>query len=603
MWLDRFTGEQCRQLPALIQSGRYQSVDGGPTFNGHTPVFTGVLVNDGDQRCQLGHEALSFTPPQKTLVTAMELLSKVITTIDGEAQLVPLISPLMPASIIDAKSYLQPFEVRLLDVVKQGHLHNISQRPRLDLNYEDEVADIGRARRLAKGALVHLASHSECWQRQTLSGVVPKKVLARFSEDDYGIYENRVYARLLDKIEHYLRVRLAELRGLQDALDQALRFYESENVHHRLRDEICRLWGQTFNEAQTSSASKLLSETHATLERLHRTISGLQQGGLYLLVSRQAQITGALHLTNILSHDQHYRHLANLWDLLAKTAQADRATPAERLRQNQYFAAAYSNYAGLVMRHALFPYLNGKDEGEWAGRRISLQQAGLEWQLVSASLEGAAPDEVLLTIVPWFSDAPQSEVNLQSENRFIVWPAIGREIGAIAYLGQWIPLSPSDMYCIERFGLLVDQALCRMALHSYGQPLSKISKDVLAKAEQHSGAQANPEWHELSITEALSDEAVAALKDALITSNSTRQAADLECRNKAILSLEKCPVCAARVRLVFQSPVGFRANCKECRTERYLRQQEKVLVFEQMLSEGAAFSLVGRRAFSIEIHR
>ena len=602
MWLDRFTGEQFRQLPALIQPGRYQTVDDGPAFNGHTSVFTGVLVSDGDQRCQLGDEACTFTPLQKTLAAATELLSKVITTIDAEAQLAPLKSPLMPASIIDAKSHLQPFEVRLLDVVKQGHLHHISQRPRLDLHYEDEVADIGRARRLAKGALVHLASHSECWQRQTLSGVIPKKVLARFSEDDYGIYENRVYARLVDKIEHYLRVRLAELRGVQETLDQALRFYESESVHHRLRDEICRLWGQTFNEAQTSSASKLLGETHATLERLHQTIAGLQQGGLYLLVSRQAQVTGALHLTNILSHDQHYRHLAILWDLLAKATQADRAAPEERLRKNQYFAAAYSSYAGLVMRHALFPYLNGKDEGVWAGRRIRIQQAGLEWQLVSSSLVGMEPSAPLLTIVPWFSDAPQFEVNLQSENRFIAWPAIGLEIGATACLGQWIPLSPSDMYCIERFGLLVDQALCRMALRSYGQPLSKIPKDVLARAGQFSGVKINPERHELSVTEALSGEAVAALKDALITSNSTQQAADLECHNQAILSLEKCPVCAASARLVFQSPAGFRANCKECRTERYLRQQGRVFVFEQVLHERAAdFCVTGRRAFSVEI--
>lgn len=602
MWIDRFTGEQCRHLPALIQPGRYQSVGDGPAFNGHTPVFTGVLVSDGNQRCQLGDEACTFTPSQKSLAAATELLSKVITTIDAEALQAPLMSPLMPASIIDAKSHLQPFEEQLLDVVKQGHLHHISQRPRLDLHYEDEVADIGRARRLAKGALVHLASHSECWQRQTLSGVIPKKVLARFSEDDYGIYENCVYARLLDKIELYLRVRLAELRGVQETLDQALRFYESENVHHRLRDEICRLWGQTFNEAQTSSASKLLGETHATLERLHRTIVGLQQGGLYLLVSRQAQVTGALHLTNILSHDQHYRHLAILWDLLAKATQADRATPEERLRKNQYFAAAYSSYAGLVMRHALFPYLNGKDEGVWAGRRIRIQQAGLEWQLVSSSLVGMEPGAPLLTIVPWFSDAPQFEVNLQSENRFIAWPAIGLEIGATACLGQWIPLSPSDMYCIERFGLLVDQALCRMALRSYGQVLSKISKEVLARAGHFSGVKINPERHELSVTEALPGEAVAVLKDALITSNSTQQAVDLECHNQAILSLEKCPVCTASARLVFQSPAGFRAYCKACRTERYLRRQGRAFVFEQVLHERiAGFSVTGRRAFSVDI--
>lgn len=65
MWIDRFTGEQCRHLPALIPPGRYQSVGDGPAFNGHTPVFTGVLVSDGDQRCQLGDEACTFTPSQK----------------------------------------------------------------------------------------------------------------------------------------------------------------------------------------------------------------------------------------------------------------------------------------------------------------------------------------------------------------------------------------------------------------------------------------------------------------------------------------------------------------------------------------------------------
>lgn len=151
-----------------------------------------------------------------------------------------------------------------------------------------------------------------------MSGVIPKKVLARFSEDDYGIYENRVYARLLDKIERYLHARLAELRGLQATLNQALRFYEAENVDYRLREEICRLWGMTFSAEETSNASKLLGETLEKLERLYQTIAGLQQSGLYLLVSRQAQVTGVLHMTNILGHDQHYRHLAILWDQLAK---------------------------------------------------------------------------------------------------------------------------------------------------------------------------------------------------------------------------------------------------------------------------------------------
>lgn len=82
-----------------------------------------------------------------------------------------------------------------------------------------------------------------------------------------------------------------------------------------------------------------------TLEYLHRVISELQQSGVYLLVSRQAQVVGALHLTNILSHDPHYRHLALLWDLLEQTTVATRSSPEELFSHNQYLADAYSRYA------------------------------------------------------------------------------------------------------------------------------------------------------------------------------------------------------------------------------------------------------------------
>lgn len=55
--------------------------------------------------------------------------------------------------------------------------------------------------------------------------------------------------------------RLAELHGLQATLNQALRFYEAENVDYRLREAICRLWGMTFSAEETSNASTLLGKT------------------------------------------------------------------------------------------------------------------------------------------------------------------------------------------------------------------------------------------------------------------------------------------------------------------------------------------------------
>jgi len=608
MYFDRLTGAQCHHLPTAIEPGRYQLASSNVVFNGHTSSFSGVLVSDGGDRCLLGGEAHTFVMPQQSHAASAALLFKMVESIDKaigtDIQPSALVSPLMPAAIIDDQSRLLPFEVCLLEVMQQGHLHHISQRPRRDLHYEDEVVDIARARRLAKGALVHLSSHSECWQRQTLSGVIPKRVLARFSDDDYDIYENRIYARLLDKIERYLRYRLSTLASLQTTLAQALEFYQSEDIDYRLSHEICRLWGKTFDQDATAKVSELLSQTLQMLQHLHRTVLGLKQSGLYLLVGGQAQVTGSLHLTNILCHDPHYRHVAELWDLLNKTALSNKASPAEQLKHNQYLADAYSRYAGLVLRHALLPYLNGNNEGVWAGRAIRLQQSGLEWQLVSLATGEHTVDEVLLTVVPWFSSLSLPEsLQQHPENRFIASPGSGQAPDQASDHQGWILLSPSDMYCVERFGKLVDQVLCRKALLSYGRPLTKIPEKVLTLADGMPGVHVDHQAHALVLQEAVPDELVIKLKSALIAENATQLSCGLEQRNLMLRAFEKCPVCNEKVQLAFQKPAGFRAKCKACGTERYLRESNGNFEFKQKISGGEDFLKVGRRAFSIQIQR
>ena len=91
------------------------------------------------------------------------------------------VSPMLPSELA-AQCELEEIEHCLSDVLRGGHLHSISDRPRRDLRYDEFVAPVARARRLATSALSHLASHSDCWQQRTLSGVLPRKVLARFSD-------------------------------------------------------------------------------------------------------------------------------------------------------------------------------------------------------------------------------------------------------------------------------------------------------------------------------------------------------------------------------------------------------------------------------------
>lgn len=597
MWLDRLTGEQLRTLPPLVAPGRYWTGPTGLTLNGHTPFFSGLLVDDEGQQCQLDDQVRHFILPRQADTVGADLLFKAITTIDADVQQGgALVSPLMPAAVVDDQGHLQSFEEQLLEVINKGHLHRISKRPRLDMHYEDEVTDIARARRLSKGALVHLASHSEHWQRQTLSGVIPRKVLARLSEDNYNIYENRVYARLLDKLDRYLRARLSTLGSLQATVEQAIEFYKSEDINHRLAHAVCEIWGMTFDQSATSKASELLSETLSTLQGLHKTIRGLQQSGLYTLVDRNARVESGLHRTNILSHDPSYRHVATLWELLGRSQAGAKVTAEERFRRSQHFAQAYSRYAGLVLRRALQPYLGGKDEGEWAGRTLRLRQNNLEWELVSAS-----EDEVLLTVVPWLTMETPSEQAVPA-NRLIAWPAIGQELAQEAFAGQWVPLSPSDMYCEERFGLLIDRTLQRLLLANYGLPLEKVPLAVLKLADGSPALQVSLQAKTIQVREVLEEKLLSELKKVLKAGNALRLESDLFKRNEEIKTLRVCPVCRSEVHLVFQNPAGFRASCTSCGSDRYLRgglkgQRE----YEQMVAGKRDFRSLGRRGWALSI--
>jgi hypothetical protein len=125
-------------------------------------------------------------------------------------------------------------------------------------------------------------------------------------------------------------------------LDHAKEFYQSENIDYRLVNEICRLWGMTFSESSTSKASELLDGVLTSLQFLHKSIRGLKQSGLYLLISRNTKVANTLYRTNILNHDPHYRNLLILWEQLNKVSL--KVSPKEQFEHNKILANAYSNY-------------------------------------------------------------------------------------------------------------------------------------------------------------------------------------------------------------------------------------------------------------------
>ena len=256
MFLDRLTGGKLSRLPDALLPGRYCLLE--PLLvNGHSRLQPGDLLSDdgsGVIRTQDTESQVLAIDPSDDDQADCDLSAEAIISIAGKIAHAhdANVSPMLPAEMA-AQCALEELERDLAVVLRDGHLHSISDRPRRDLRYDDLVAPVARARRLATSALSHLASHSDCWQQRTLSGVQPRKVLARFSEDDYAIYENRLYKRLLDRLDRHLARRLARIRGVNSRLERALEFQDSEQTHFRLRQDICRLWGESYLDDKTGT--------------------------------------------------------------------------------------------------------------------------------------------------------------------------------------------------------------------------------------------------------------------------------------------------------------------------------------------------------------
>ena len=647
MWIDRLTQASLKALPVSIDSGRYQRSQSIDRLNEHSAIQPGeLLVSDGSDHCQLSSDRGSFKKPaidnperitlfKQAILTLGETLTKAGNFNNPITGAKSLLSPLLPAAVIDADLDLLPVERALQSALEKGHLHEIAHHPRMDIHYTEEITDVARAKRLAKGALVHLASHSECWQRQTLSGVVPKKVKARFSEDDYQIYENRVFARLIDKLYQHLNSRIRTVEQLQQTLSDALGFEDNPNsIDYRISQKICALWGQTFDAEATLQAMELLESTLLALKSMQKSISSLRQSGLYLMIPRHAQIGATLHRTNILNHDAHYRHLAVLWDQLNRLQQTSQLSPAQRFAQEQILVSHYSHYAGLMLQHALAgnpqvqlsssqpPYSDPCLERtvvdyNWAGQTLRLQQHDFDWSLSLLSQghqsSSEASKQTLLEFTPWlgFSPIPDLEKPIDA-NRIILWPSIDNISYEQAEDQQpgWYALSPLDLYCVERLGWLVDKKLNEQLIRHYAKPIEKIPTQAVAvinKIQQNSKTLVEltgtpPKLHLLA---ALPPKDVASLKQALHDGNAASQAKQLQHQQDAITALEQCPVCEGFAPLTNQSLTGFRLECQGCGTSRYLKHSDAPLDIrfkEKDINEpiGSGFAARGRWALIAE---
>ena len=258
-------------------------------------------------------------------------------------------SPLDPALSADAG--LSDFEQRAIE--KVVHLQQVCWDPRDQLKTVTELLPSHRVRRAAPDAERHLAAHSEDWANRSPVRIRPRRLRALVPQEDLDLYENRVAARLRDRLDDLCTSRIRTLsRRLQEI--QALEDYTSDvRGHHRLRNRVATLWAEATDGDDPQARVSALEATVAELQRLRRKLSHLRDSPLYRGVPSTARTSGFLEATNLFTEHEHYREVGALWRELDTLQQQDTLDPQRHHDRWQELCLAFDVFVRLLLVRTL----------------------------------------------------------------------------------------------------------------------------------------------------------------------------------------------------------------------------------------------------------
>lgn len=490
---DLVTGEEVGLSSAAIPSGRYR-VTQPCLLNGEIKLSRGaILWRTGQGTASLAPEdqpnrqvPIRFAQAHgqsKAHGVVYLSIAAIVESWSPKGDAIYLPSPLLPSLLRDRKELMFP-EPDLERALATGQWDEISVRPRLDMHYVPETLPVARAKRVQASAVEHLSQHSELWARRSISGVVPSKVQARVSEDDYAIYENIVFARLLDSCSHWLKGRIAEVRAIADGQTTALQFEKSDQRHRLLINRICALWGDAwFSEADDTQATQ---DTLERLEQMRSHVERLRRAGVYKRVPRSAKVPLRLRPTNIFQYDRRYRELRPVWDAFASAIAADRTTESERYLSVAARHAAFRNYVLLLLCHAL------RDMG---ATRVT--GSGLSFRVGPWDLEIDAEDigEVRIKILACGASlrsrtfvillAKEDEAVCSDPSRSILYAEDLTTASVIESCDEDPGVvNPFRLFAVERIRQILEKDLSALFLEEYPPTVRRVPRHVLGRLRE-----------------------------------------------------------------------------------------------------------------------
>lgn len=353
-WLDRITGERHATPISPFVPGQWKYCGERRISIRDAEVRSGdLLLPAPDGRCQ----APSLGPvrcdphysPDDDALRSLRLVGDRLHTLETKPWLDwAAETPLLPtlADALDETPLEQQIKSRV------GYLEAACERPRTHLRLEEERLVVARCKRPSARAPSELAARSEDWERRTLWGVLPRRILGIVREDLFDIYENRVVVTLIDNLDAALLRRLCAVRRVVQLVRQREDYQHvlGTNLNYRRAHRILELWGEAIeHRGQLAHAE----EVHRRLVALRRRVLALKDTLLYRQIGGPHPARLQLRMTNVLSHDDVYRRIAELWISWEEHIRSLSIDPEIRWRQEQDAASGFERFIFLLVVRAL----------------------------------------------------------------------------------------------------------------------------------------------------------------------------------------------------------------------------------------------------------
>jgi hypothetical protein len=351
-WTDRVSGRTGAAPAGLVAVGQWRWDGPGALRVRHALATAGqALVPGPDGRFQapeLGDvRADPATVPDPDAWRSLRVMAQGVKRRQGQTWLEWLDEPPLMPPLDDT---LDETELEQVAKARLGDMETACRQPRTLLHLEEERQIVARCHRPSQRAPMVLAARTEDWERRTLWGIRPKRVLGLVRDELFDLYENRLVVGLVDRLDEALTQRVREVRRIVQAA-RSMGDWQKTLVlksNHRRAARICTLWGELWaNDGLLARASGVLKR----LLQLRQRVLALKDSVLYRKVGGRNR-TIQLRMTNVLTHDDTYRGIVELWLAWERHSLVGKEDAQARWERDQQGTAAFELFGVLLVIRA-----------------------------------------------------------------------------------------------------------------------------------------------------------------------------------------------------------------------------------------------------------